>query len=150
MAASFGKRGLIGAATTKAPPGRPAPPPRRMRSGVVTVGAVGALALGIAAAAEWRGQQCAPRQAAGYDSRQKMCDDMCRNSTSSVARPAFCEDLCRPRPTDPTPSRAVSCDNHGWSHGHSSGHSWGFFSGGGIGHASFGGFGAHGFGHGGG
>ncbi len=148
MAASFGKRGLIGAATTNAPPGRPAPP-RRMRSGVVTVGAVGALALGIAAAAEWRGQDCGPRQAADYDSRPKLCNDMCRPSAGGVARPAFCDDLCRPRQPDPTPA-TTRCDSHGWSHSHSSGHGWGLFSGGGIGHASFGGFGAHGFGHGGG
>lgn len=57
---------------------------------------------------------------------------------------------CRPRaPGDPEPSRD-GCDLHGGSYG---GHGFGFFGGGAgvvVGHASFGGFGATGAGHGGG
>ncbi len=58
---------------------------------------------------------------------------------------------CRPRaPGDPEP-RPDWCDSHGSSH--SGGHGWGFAGGRGgsgasVGHASFGGFGATGAGHG--
>ena len=111
---SFGKRGLK--TTAPAPP-----PPRRWRSDVVVIGAVGALALTVAAAAEWRDHRCRPRA-----------------------------------PDDPDP-RPHWCDSTGGSHSsgyYSGGHGYGFSSGGGesagSSHASFGGFGAHGSGHGGG
>jgi hypothetical protein len=65
-APTFGKRGL-----TTAPP---ASPTRRLRSGVVVVGAVGALALSVAAAAEWREQRCRVRDLNDPDPRPASCD----------------------------------------------------------------------------
>jgi len=106
-APSFGKRGLRGP-----PLGRPPPPPRRMRSNVVAVGAVGLLALGLTGATAYQEYHCWPPKQGEPDERPQWC----------------------------------------FTHSHSGGGGHGFFAGasGGSEHASFGGFGAHGAGHGGG
>jgi hypothetical protein len=77
MTTNFGKRGLRGAPTTGRPhsaPGPLRPPPRRMRSSVVIIGAVGALALSIAAASEWRQDHCRQRPPGDPNPRPAWCD----------------------------------------------------------------------------
>ena len=68
LAPSFGKRPLRGPL-----PGRPPPPPRRMRSNVVAVGAVGLLALGLTGATAYQEYHCWPPKQGEPDERPQWC-----------------------------------------------------------------------------
>ena len=66
----FGKRGLVGAPSLGSSPSSP----RRMRSGVVVVGMVGAAVFGGVALAKWRSDHCPARDPLHPENRPSWCD----------------------------------------------------------------------------
>jgi hypothetical protein len=80
-APNFGQRGLGSAPLMHAPGGiigAETIPPRRMRSRMVAVGCVSAIALGLAAASEYQPQSCTPQNPADPNS----IPDNCQSSSS--------------------------------------------------------------------